>query len=47
MTIEDFTDHGAGAGCTCVERGPAATGDRAALDAGDGVEGTKPPEGQC
>ncbi|WHU45167.1 hypothetical protein QNM97_14010 [Gordonia sp. L191] len=42
-----FTDHSTPTSCRCGERGPDATGDRAALDAGDGVEGTKPPEGQC
>lgn len=35
-----FTDHGR-AGCCTAERGPAPTGGRAALDAGDGAEGTK------
>lgn len=44
LTCPVFTDHSTPTSCRCGERGPAATGDRAALGAGDGVEGTKPQE---
>lgn len=40
-----FTDHGAGAGCTCVERGPGRQQVIARPDAAEeAASGTKPPE---
>ena len=41
-----FADHSTPTSCRCGERGPAPTGDRAALGAGDGVEGTNFKEAQ-